>query len=209
VRYENGCPTTVTSVIVSTQHAEGVAFRDIQSYIREELVPRGLGDWVTFTTTVMANPSGQFVLGGPAADCSVTGRKIIVDTDGGAVAHGGGAMSGKDPTKVDRSGSYFCRYVARAVVRAGLARRAEVTVSYAIGRPEPAHLAVRTFGTGDQAGAEEYIRGFDFRPAAIIELLDLKRPIYSSVTNYGHFGREGLPWELDPAVGPGTTERAS
>jgi S-adenosylmethionine synthetase len=141
------------------------------------------------------NPSGSFVEGGPSADCGVTGRKIIVDSYGGMARHGGGAFSGKDPSKVDRSGAYFCRFVAREVVKQGIAHRAEVQVAYAIGVAQPMSVLVQTFGAGDQRAAEAYVRTFDFRPAAIIERLDLLRPIYRRTTNYGHFGRPGLPWE--------------
>ncbi len=141
------------------------------------------------------NPTGSFTEGGPSVDCGVTGRKIIVDTYGGAGRHGGGAFSGKDPSKVDRSGAYFCRYVARQVVKEGLARRAEVQVAYAIGRARPLSVKVDTFGTGDAAQAARFMETFDFRPAAIIERLNLLRPIYRTTTNYGHFGKPGMPWE--------------
>ncbi len=141
------------------------------------------------------NPTGNFVHGGPSADCGVTGRKIIADTYGGAAHHGGGAFSGKDPSKVVRSGAYFCRYVARQIVRKGLAKRAEIQVAYAIGMARPVSVKVDTFGTGENGAAVEFVRGFDFRPAAIIERLDLLRPIYRRTTNYGHFGKESLTWE--------------
>ena len=145
---------------------------------------------------ILVNPTGIFAIGGPSADAGVTGRKIIVDTYGGAGRHGGGAFSGKDPSKVDRSGAYFGRLVARQIVKAGLARKAEVQVAYAIGRAEPVSVRVDTFGTGDARAAEEYVtKNFDFRPNAIIERLGLRRPLYRSTTNYGHFGRTGLPWE--------------
>ena len=142
-----------------------------------------------------ANPTGSFIQGGPSADAGVTGRKIIVDTYGGAARHGGGAFSGKDPSKVDRSGAYFCRFVARQLVKAGIARRAEIQVAYMIGVARPASVKVETFGTGDDRAAAEFVNQFDFRPAAIIEQLDLLRPIYRLSTNYGHFGKPGLPWE--------------
>jgi S-adenosylmethionine synthetase len=135
------------------------------------------------------------VEGGPSADCGVTGRKIIVDTYGGAARHGGGAFSGKDPSKVDRSGAYFCRYVARQVVAKGLAARAEIQVSYAIGVAKPVSVLVDTFGTGDPREAEAFVSSFDFRPGAIVERLSLLRPIYTQTTNYGHFGKPELPWE--------------
>ena len=143
----------------------------------------------------LVNPSGSFEEGGPSADCGLTGRKIIVDTYGGAARHGGGAFSGKDPSKVDRSGAYFCRYVARQIVQSGLARRAEVQVAYAIGRAQPVSVRVDTLGTGSPGEAEEFVQRFDFRPAAVIERLGLLRPVYRRTTNYGHFGRPDLPWE--------------
>jgi S-adenosylmethionine synthetase len=195
VEYCDGRPERVTRVVVSTQHARGVRQDEVKAYVREQLVPSVLGIWLRRDTTVTANPSGSFAEGGPSADCGVTGRKIIADTYGGLVRHGGGAFSGKDPTKVDRSGAYFCRYVARNLVKEGLARRAEISVAYAIGESEPVHVAVHTFGTGDEHEAVAFVTRFDFRPAAIIERLGLSRPIYARTTNYGHFGRAGLPWE--------------
>ena len=142
------------------------------------------------------NPTGKFVIGGPTGDCGVTGRKIIVDSYGGAGRHGGGAFSGKDPSKVDRSGAYFCRYVARQIVKKGYAKKAEVQVAYAIGLAQPTSVKVDTFGTGDAARAEQFVRDkFDFRPGAIIRTLGLLKPIYKTTTNYGHFGKAGLPWE--------------
>jgi S-adenosylmethionine synthetase len=171
--------------------------RKTPSYVAQVLAPRALGAWHDGAIRYQVNPSGSFVLGGPAADCGVTGRKIIVDTYGGAARHGGGAFSGKDPSKLDRSGAYFCRYVARKAVDAGVARRLEIQVAYAIGVAEPVAIHVESFGTGDVVAAEEFVRGFDFRPAAIIERLDLLRPIYRGTTNYGHFGRPGLPWEQE------------
>jgi S-adenosylmethionine synthetase len=154
-----------------------------------------LGDWYRPELRLQVNPLGSFEQGGPSVDCGVTGRKIIVDTYGGAARHGGGAFSGKDPSKVDRSGAYFCRYVARQLVARGIAERAEVLVAYAIGVAEPVSVSVDTFGTGDDDAAAEFVSQFDFRPRAIIDRLDLLRPIYRRTTNYGHFGRPGLPWE--------------
>jgi len=195
VEYEDGTPRRVARVLVSCQHAAGTEQGAIGAWVRGTLVPRALGAWTVRPEAVTVNPSGSFVEGGPSADCGVTGRKIIVDTYGGMARHGGGAFSGKDPSKVDRSGAYFCRFVSRAVVKRGIARRAEVQVAYAIGVAQPMSVLVQTFGTGDQRAAEEYVRTFDFRPAAIIERLGLLRPIYRGTTNYGHFGRPGLPWE--------------
>lgn len=195
VIYEDNRPIGVSDVLVSTQHAIELNRDEIKSYVVEDLAPRILGEWMTPAIRFEINPTGSFVLGGPSADCGVTGRKIIVDTYGGMGRHGGGAFSGKDPSKVDRSGAYFCRYVARQVVANGIAERAEVQVSYAIGVAQPVSVKVDTFGTGDENSAEKFVRGFDFRPAAIIELLDLRKPIFSGTTNYGHFGRSGFSWE--------------
>jgi S-adenosylmethionine synthetase len=195
VCYRDGVVAAVTTVLVSTMHAADVSQETIRAYVRDELAPSVLGDLFTADVEVLVNPTGSFVEGGPSADAGVTGRKIIVDTYGGAGRHGGGAFSGKDATKVDRSGAYFCRYVAQNLVRQGIARRAEVQVGYAIGRAEPVSVRVDTFGTGDARAAEAYVRGFDFRPAAIIERLQLKRPIFRQTTNYGHFGKSELAWE--------------
>ncbi|HEU0015753.1 MAG TPA: methionine adenosyltransferase [Longimicrobium sp.] len=189
-------PVRVTDVLVSTQHTADVDREAIRHFVATTIVPEGLGAWYHDDLNILVNPTGSFVQGGPSADAGVTGRKIIVDTYGGMGRHGGGAFSGKDPSKVDRSGAYFCRFVARQVVKAGLARRAEVQVAYAIGVAQPVSVKVDTFGTGDPFAAEAFVRAnFDFRPAAIIERLDLLRPIYRSTTNYGHFGKPELPWE--------------
>jgi S-adenosylmethionine synthetase len=195
VAYEDGSPVAVTTVLVSTMHTADVSQDEIRDYVASCLCPQVLGKWFDPGVEVLVNPTGQFIEGGPSADAGVTGRKIIVDTYGGAGRHGGGAFSGKDPSKVDRSGAYFSRYVARQVVKQEIARRAEVQVSYAIGRAEPTSVLVNTFGTGDGAAAEALVRSFDFRPRAIIEQLDLLRPIYRRTTNYGHFGKKGLSWE--------------
>lgn len=198
VSYGGNTPVAVTDVLVSTQHSEAVSQKEISRYVREVLAPRCLGKWFHRNIRFRVNPTGSFVLGGPSADCGVTGRKIIADTYGGAARHGGGAFSGKDPSKVDRSAAYFCRFIARQLIRSQIAKRAELQVAYAIGVAKPISVKIDTFGTGDFRAALEFVKRFDFRPAAIIELLDLLRPIYSSTTNYGHFGRHGLPWEEDP-----------
>ena len=196
VRYENGVPVAITDVLVSTQHAADVDRDEIRHFVALSVIPEGLGTWYHDDINLMVNPTGSFVQGGPSADAGVTGRKIIVDTYGGMGRHGGGAFSGKDPSKVDRSGAYFCRFVARQVVKAGLAKRAEVQVAYAIGVAQPVSVKVDTFGTGDERAAAEYVRqSFDFRPGAIVERLNLLRPIYRLTTNYGHFGKPELPWE--------------
>jgi S-adenosylmethionine synthetase len=196
VVYEGNTPIRVSSILISTQHADTIGQPAIRDYVEKVLAPRVLDKWFTPDVEVIVNPSGSFVHGGPSADCGVTGRKIIVDSYGGAGRHGGGAFSGKDPSKVDRSGAYYCRYVARRIVQAGLAERAEVQVSYAIGRAKPMSIKVDTFGTGDAAKAEKFVEDtFDFRPANIIHELELLQPFYRKTTNYGHFGKAGLPWE--------------
>ena len=196
VVYENNEPTQVSAVVVSTQHAPHADQKRITDYVREDLGPRALGKWWHKDLTLFVNPTGDFSHGGPAADAGVTGRKIIVDTYGGWGRHGGGAFSGKDPSKVDRSSAYFCRFVAKQIVAAGLARRVELQVGYAIGMAKPVGVKVDTFGTGGERAAVEFVtNNFDFRPRSIIDRLDLLKPIYRSTTNYGHFGRPGLPWE--------------
>ena len=195
VEYADNQPVAVRTVLVSTMHARSVTQSEIKNYVANTLCPDVLGSWYRKDIEVLVNPTGSFIEGGPSADCGVTGRKIIVDSYGGMGRHGGGAFSGKDPSKVDRSGAYFCRFVARQIVKNGIARRAEVQVGYAIGRPEPVSVRVDTFSTGDSSAAEKLVRTFDFRPRAIIERLDLLRPIYRQSTNYGHFGRPGLSWE--------------
>ncbi len=195
VLYKDGKPVAITDAIVSPQHAETASRQSIIAYVNDSLAPRVLGDWYTKDIRFHVNPTGSFILGGPSADAGVTGRKIIVDTYGGAGRHGGGAFSGKDPSKVDRSGAYFCRYIARQIVKQKLARRAEIQISYAIGMAKPLSVKVETFGTGDEKAAAEFVKGMDFRPAAIIERFKLLQPIYRQTTNYGHFGKPGLPWE--------------
>jgi len=196
VLYRDGRPVEVQSVLVSTQHAHGTKQKEIRSWVADQFAPQVLGDWVHGKIEYLVNPTGAFEIGGPTADAGVTGRKIIVDTYGGFARHGGGAFSGKDPSKVDRSSAYFCRYVARQLVRNKLARRAEIQVAYAIGRAQPMSVLVETFGTGDPDKAAAFVREkFDFRPHAIIERLKLLQPLYTRTTNYGHFGKPGLPWE--------------
>ncbi len=195
VRYEGHTPVEVTDVLVSTQHQAEISQDQVRAYVTEQVLPRVLGTWFHHGIRVIVNPTGSFVQGGPSADCGVTGRKIIVDTYGGASRHGGGAFSGKDPSKVDRSGAYFCRYLARQVVQAGLAKKAEVQVAYAIGMAHPVSVKIDTFGTGDERAVTNLVAQYDFRPGAIIEQLGLKRPLYRQTTNYGHFGKAGLPWE--------------
>jgi len=191
--------TFVDTVVISTQHSEDVT----QERIREDMIEHVIravipAEYLRPETKFFINPSGKFVIGGPHGDTGLTGRKIIVDTYGGAVPHGGGAFSGKDPTKVDRSAAYYARYIAKNIVAAGLARRALVEVAYAIGRAHPVSLRVDTYGTGtvsDAALAELVARHFDARPQAIIAQLDLQRPIYAQTAAYGHFGRADFPWE--------------
>ncbi len=201
VRYEDGKPVAIDTVVVSTQHEPDLTHEQIREAVIEEIVKPVLPpELVRDGTKYLINPTGRFVVGGPHGDCGLTGRKIIVDTYGGAAHHGGGAFSGKDPSKVDRSAAYAARYVAKNVVAAGLADRCEVQVAYAIGVARPVSLMVNTFGTGriDDERIEELIRRhFDLRPRAIIEMLDLRRPIYSKTAAYGHFGREEpeFTWE--------------
>jgi S-adenosylmethionine synthetase len=195
VKYENSTAKAVTDILVSTQHSPDIDREAIITYVRETLAPRILGGWFSTDVQVNVNPTGSFVQGGPATDCGLTGRKIIVDTYGGMARHGGGCFSGKDPSKVDRSAAYFCRYVARKLIKEGIAKRAEIQVAYAIGEAQPVSIKVDTFYTGDEETAVKFMNKFDFRPAAIIERLDLLRPIYRQTTNYGHFGKAGLPWE--------------
>ena len=196
LNYDGNDPLDVTAVVISTQHTPDADQKKITEYVREELGPKALGHWWNNKLTLYVNPTGSFIHGGPSADAGVTGRKIIVDSYGGWGRHGGGAFSGKDPSKVDRSSAYFCRYVAKQVVSNGLAKKAEIQVGYAIGMAKPVSVKVDTFGTGDERAAAEFVmNAFDFRPRAIIDRLDLLRPIYRQSTNYGHFGRPGLPWE--------------
>ena len=195
VLYEGNEPKEVTAVVVSTQHNTLANQQQIMEYVRTVLGPRVLGSWWNPNAALHVNPTGEFSHGGPSADAGVTGRKIIVDTYGGWGRHGGGAFSGKDPSKVDRSSAYFCRFVAKQVVASGLAKKAEIQVGYAIGMAKPVSVKVDTFGTGDERAAADFVmNAFDFRPRAIIERLNLLRPLYRSTTNYGHFGRPGLPW---------------
>lgn len=201
VQYENGQPKRIDTIVISTQHAPEVTNEEIRKTIIEEVVMKVVpNDLVDDKTRFFINPTGRFVVGGPLGDAGLTGRKIIVDTYGGVARHGGGAFSGKDGTKVDRSAAYMARYVAKNIVAAGLAERFELQVSYAIGVAQPTSLAVETFGTGKISDdkIEELIRKhFDMRPAAIIRDLDLRSPIFKQVAAYGHFGREDVdvPWE--------------
>jgi S-adenosylmethionine synthetase len=201
VEYHHGVPARVDTIVVSTQHAEHVSNEAIAEGVRSEVIgPVVPAELLDSKTKLLVNPSGRFSIGGPIADAGLTGRKIIVDTYGGMARHGGGAFSGKDPTKVDRSGAYAARYVAKNVVAAGLAERFEIQISYAIGVAQPVSIMVETFGTGrvSDERIEELVREhFDLRPAAIIHNLDLRRPIYRQTAAYGHFGRNDLdvPWE--------------
>ncbi|MDQ6743381.1 MAG: methionine adenosyltransferase [Candidatus Dormibacteraeota bacterium] len=201
VEYEYGYPKRIEAVVISTHHRRGVSNADLEEGVRSLVIDAVLPAWlVDSETKIMVNPSGRFEVGGPDADAGLTGRKIIVDTYGGVARHGGGAFSGKDPSKVDRSAAYAARHVAKNLVSAGLAERCEVQLSYAIGRAQPTSIAVETFGTGTLPEAEilNLVRSkFDLRPAAIIERLDLRRPIYRGTAAYGHFGRDDLdlPWE--------------
>ena len=202
VEYDNeGKPSHIDTVVLSTQHDEEVTqeklHEDIKKYVFEPILP---AEMINDKTKYFINPTGRFVIGGPHGDSGLTGRKIIVDTYGGYARHGGGAFSGKDPTKVDRSAAYAARYVAKNIVAAGLAEKCEIQLSYAIGVAKPTSIMVDTFGTGklsDEKLVEIIRENFDLRPAGIIKMLDLRRPIYKQTAAYGHFGRDdvSLPWE--------------
>jgi S-adenosylmethionine synthetase len=201
VEYAHGKPKRVDTIVISTQHAPEVSQAEIEDTIKQHIITQVVpAELLDAQTRIFINPTGRFVTGGPMGDAGLTGRKIIVDTYGGVARHGGGAFSGKDPTKVDRSGAYMMRYIAKNIVAAGLAARCEIQVSYAIGVARPTSLAVETFGTGNVSDEliEQLIwKHFDLRPAAIIRDLNLRRPIYQQVAAYGHFGRHDLdvPWE--------------
>lgn len=194
LRYENGVPVAIDAVVLSTQHDEGISLDDLRDAVKENIIlPVLPSEWLHEGTQYHINPTGKFVIGGPVGDCGLTGRKIIVDTYGGMARHGGGAFSGKDPSKVDRSAAYAGRYVAKNVVAAGLADRCEIQVSYAIGVAEPTSISVNTFGTGkvDDSQLVAAIRStFDLRPYGITKSLDLQHPMYQLTAAYGHFGRE-------------------
>lgn len=201
VEYNDGVATRIDAVVVSTQHKDSVTLEQLRADILEKVIkPVIPADLMDENTKIYINPTGRFVIGGPQGDTGLTGRKIIVDTYGGYARHGGGAFSGKDPTKVDRSAAYMSRYVAKNIIAAGLADKCEIQLAYAIGVANPVSVMVDTFGTGkvsDEQIAEAVKKVFDLRPAAIIETLDLRRPIYTSTSAYGHFGRKdiSLPWE--------------
>lgn len=198
---ENGQPTAIDAVVLSTQHDPSISLEDLRAGVMEEIIKPVLPDnWLHADTKYHINPTGNFVIGGPVGDCGLTGRKIIVDTYGGMARHGGGAFSGKDPSKVDRSAAYAGRYVAKNIVAAGLADRCEIQISYAIGVAEPTSISINTFGTGklpDEKIEDLIAEHFDLRPKGLIAMLDLKRPIYRDTAAYGHFGREesNFTWE--------------
>jgi len=206
VEYVDGRPTRITSVVISTQHTKDVTHDVIEKFCIEQVARKVLpAKMLTRDTLFLINPTGRFVVGGPQGDTGLTGRKIIVDSYGGMGRHGGGAFSGKDPSKVDRSAAYMGRYVAKNIVAAGLARRCEIQFAYAIGYPDPVSIAVDTFGTGvvsDERITDAVCRLFSFKPADIIKQLDLLRPIYKKTTNYGHFGKNDpeLTWERTDKV---------
>lgn len=205
-RYEQGKPVAIDCVVLSTQHSPEIHQKDLQEAVMEEIIKAVLPkEWLHEKTKYFINPTGRFVIGGPVGDCGLTGRKIIVDTYGGMAHHGGGCFSGKDPSKVDRSGAYAARYVAKNIVAAKLASRCEIQISYAIGVAEPTSINIETFGTEtiDIQKIEKIVRDhFDLRPGGIIKMLDLLRPIYSATAAYGHFGRElkEFTWEKTDKV---------
>ncbi|PKH03679.1 methionine adenosyltransferase [Psychromonas sp. MB-3u-54] len=197
--YDHGKIVGIDAVVLSTQHSEDIKQADLVEAVMEEIIKPVLpAEWLSERTKYFINPTGRFVIGGPVGDCGLTGRKIIVDTYGGSARHGGGAFSGKDPSKVDRSAAYAARYVAKNIVAAGLADRCEIQVSYAIGVAEPTSISVETFGT-EKVKKELIIQlireHFDLRPYGLIEMLNLIQPIYESTAAYGHFGRDEFPWE--------------
>jgi S-adenosylmethionine synthetase len=204
IRYENDRPVEVVNIVISTQHTPEVSHTQIENYLIEHVIKQVIpARMLTKKTQFLINPTGRFVIGGPQGDSGLTGRKIIVDTYGGWGRHGGGAFSGKDPSKVDRSAAYMARWVAKNIVAAGLADLAELQVAYAIGYPDPVSVYVDTMGTGkvtDERIAKAVTQVFGFKPAQIISQLNLLRPIYRQTTNYGHFGKAGLPWELTNKV---------
>lgn len=206
LRYDQGKPVAIDAVVLSTQHSPEISLSDLQEAVRAEIIAPILPEeWLHEDTKYHINPTGQFIIGGPVGDCGLTGRKIIVDTYGGMAHHGGGAFSGKDPTKVDRSAAYAGRYVAKNIVAAGLADRCEIQVSYAIGVSEPTSISIDTFGTGrltDDEISTLVREHFDLRPRGLMEMLDLHRPIYQATAAYGHFGREeeSFSWEKTDKV---------
>ena len=199
VEYENDIPKRIETILISTQHEENIEQEDLKKDVIEKVIKTTVPEnMIDENTKIYINPTGRFVIGGPLGDTGLTGRKIIVDTYGGYARHGGGAFSGKDPSKVDRSAAYMMRHIAKNIVANGYAKKCEIQVSYAIGMKEPLSICVNTFGTGTKTEEElvELIKAnFDLTPDGIIKYLDLKRPIYSKTTNYGHFGKKDLPWE--------------
>ena len=198
VNYDGDKVVEIVNVVISTQHAFDVSHAEIERFCIDEVIKKVLPVELISNSEFLINPTGRFVVGGPQGDAGLTGRKIIVDTYGGSGRHGGGAFSGKDPSKVDRSAAYMCRWVAKNIVAAGLANRVELQVGYAIGHPEPTSVTVETFGTNlfSEDAIERAVREvFSFKPADIVSQLDLLRPIYRSTTNYGHFAKDNLPWE--------------
>lgn len=197
--YEDGKPVAIDAVVLSTQHCDSISTADLREAVMETIIKPVLpAEWLSSKTKFFINPTGRFVIGGPMGDCGLTGRKIIVDSYGGMARHGGGAFSGKDPSKVDRSAAYAARYVAKNIVAAGLAERCELQVSYAIGVAEPTSISLETFGTSKLSEDEliKLVRAhFDLRPYGLIEMLQLERPIYQPTAAYGHFGRNEFPWE--------------
>jgi len=198
-RYVDGKPHSIDAVVLSTQHTDEVKNKELREGVMEEIIKKVLpAKWIDKKTKFHINPTGRFVVGGPYGDCGLTGRKIIVDTYGGYARHGGGAFSGKDPSKVDRSAAYLARYIAKNIVASGIADKCEVQISYAIGVAEPTSILVDTFGTGKISDAEitKLVRAhFELKPAGLIRMLDLLKPVYRPTASYGHFGRKEFSWE--------------
>ena len=204
VEYENGKPKRIEAVVLSSQHDETISTeqlrKDLKEYVIDKVLP---SEYLDADTKYFINPTGRFEVGGPTGDSGLTGRKIIVDTYGGKCPHGGGAFSGKDPTKVDRSATYMARYVCKNIVKAGLATECQIQLAYAIGVAKPVSVLINTFGTGvisDDKLADIVVKEFDLRPSAIIEKLNLRTPVYSNTASYGHFGKDGFAWELTDKV---------
>jgi len=205
VEYENGIPKRVSAVVIAIHHKKYISLKDLREDVKKFVIEPVLGDWIDKDTELYINATGRFVVGGPLADAGLTGRKIIVDTYGGYSRHGGGAFSGKDPSKVDRSAAYMARYIAKNIVASGIAKKCEIEVAYSIGKAEPISLFVETFGTGkidDEKLSEIVRKEFPLKPHEIIEYLDLKKPIYIKTAAYGHFGRinENFSWEKTDKV---------
>ncbi|SCQ47313.1 Methionine adenosyltransferase [Propionibacterium freudenreichii] len=196
VKYVDGVPVGVVGVLMACQHSPEVSHATVEAWVREEVVPRVVGEWALPEIQIRVNMLGKFILGGPQIDTGMTGRKLVVDTYGGMGRIGGGALSGKDPSKLDRSGAYYSRWIAKKMIVAGLARRVELQVAFGFAQSAALSVWVNTFGSGEQGMVDQFARDFDFSPEGIYQSLDLARPIYRQTSKYGHFGKPGFPWEV-------------